>query len=121
MNPYDLIVEKILNFYSENFSSYPIIPNNHEECTTECVFIGPGSYKTGVADYRTSITVDSSVISSKNGEVIQLKNVFDNHLKDIMNLYWINESQGYQNARIIAHIFTFNSYNNSIVALVKKP
>lgn len=121
MNPRDLIVKEILDFYADNFNEFPLIPTEHRECEGSCILIGPGSNKSGIGYYQYSITLDQTVKSSDTGQILQLQNIFDNHLKDKMSLFWIRESQGLHNARIIAHILTMNNDEREIMAFVKRP
>lgn len=110
MNPnFGPIVVDIIDHYLKKHSNAiwnAGIPS-HEYCLDSCELIGEES-RGDILYYRLSITVDSTVVSSTTGRNLELMPITleNSERKEQLDLFWIRQSEGYDNARIIAHILS---------------
>ena len=116
MTPLDNIVLQIINYYID-MGGYRQIPTDHRDCFNTCRLLGAEYIPDGALIYHTSITTNRMVTSSISGEKLQLLPVAEDQEHGI---YWIKESEGYDNARIIAHIVSLNNDRSKMFAWVAR-
>lgn len=102
------LVHKIVLHY-EALGGYRFVPTDLELCITrissqDIKVIQVGQPVPGAGYYNNSLTVDPFVNSSIDGKVLA-----NPRLGPTFDLYWIRQSQGYANARIVAHLYDLDS------------
>lgn len=75
--------------------------------------IGEEGQPNTIGYYHVSLSLDSLIVSSKTNKSISL-----DPASTIFPYYYISESQGYNNARIIAHIGSWGGNQTSLFAWV---
>ena len=109
-------LSQIIHEIADHFRNTPeirLIHSDPEVCFSSDTIKLMGSSAGGYGCYHISLCVDARVRSSSTGLPVDLQPV-----GLFPGLYWIAQSQGAANARIIAHIGSWNADGRSLYALV---